>query len=244
MLRYEPGETVAHGLDPRAKLCFQGGFAIAALAATGTTWLVAVYAVAGLALLGARLSPVRVVRTYRVVFVILALAPVLAGLALGPPWLRVEPALASLFAVARIPPVVAVSAAYIRTTPVRETRTAVQRLVPGRLGTALGIGVSLVFRFFPLLVDDLRTIQAAIRARGGERRSVRERARMMVVRGLDRTLARADRLTLALRARCFAWNPTLPALRFRRRDYVVTALGAGLACLPLVSAPGRFIPVG
>jgi biotin transport system permease protein len=49
-----------------------------------------------------------------------------------------------------------------------------------------------------------------------------------------RSLARADRLSLALRARCFAYNPTLPALRFSRLDYPVLALSVGLALTPVL----------
>jgi serine/threonine-protein kinase HipA len=41
--------------------------------------------------------------------------------------------------------------------------------------------------------------------------------------GLTRAFDRADRLSLALRARCFAWNPTLPPLAFSRVDYPVLA---------------------
>ena len=245
MLSYRPGTTPAHGLDPRAKLGFQAGFAVAALAASSTGWLLGAYALAGLVLASARLSPIRVARDYRVVLAVLAFAPVLAGFVPGPPWFDAGPATRSALAVARVPPVLAVSAAYVRTTPVRDTRAAVQWLVPGRVGQLLGVGVSLVFRFFPLLVSDLRTVRSAIQARGGQRRSVLVRGRLLAVRGLDRTLARSDRLALALRARCFAWNPTLPALSFRRRDYPVAAAGVALACAPLVRpVVGTFIPVG
>jgi biotin transport system permease protein len=254
MLSYESGETLAHGLDPRAKLGFQAGFAVAALAAGSLPWLAAVYAVAGIVLVAAWLSPLRVARDYRVVLLVLGVAPLLAGVTLGSPWFRVDPALRSLFAVCRVPPVLAVSAAYVRTTPVRDTRAALQRSIPGRAGQLLGVGVGMVFRFFPLVVDDLLTVRAAIRARGGERRPVWVQTRLLVVRGLDRTMARADRLSVALRARCFAWDPTLPALRYRRRDYVVTGAGVVLALAPLaaflwralatVSVVGRFIPIG
>jgi biotin transport system permease protein len=47
--------------------------------------------------------------------------------------------------------------------------------------------------------------------------------------GLSRAFGRADRLALALRARCLAWNPTLPALSFSRRDLLGGVLGLGLA---------------
>jgi biotin transport system permease protein len=235
MLSFVPGSTPAHRLDPRSKLCFQAGFAVAALAADSGERLVAIYALTGLVLLSAQLSPVRVARDYRVVLAVLAVAPMLAGLAFGSPWLRVGPALDSLFAVLRVPPVLAVSAAYVRTTPVRETRAAIQRVVPGKLGQLLGVGVGLVFRFFPLVVDDLRAVRTAMHARAGQRRPFHDRARRLFLQGLERTIARADRLAVALQARCFAWNPTLPALAFGRADYPVLLAGLLLAVAPLAA---------
>lgn len=234
MLSYEHGETLAHRLDPRSKLAFQFGFAVAAFAVPSLPWLAGAYALAGAALLAGRVSPIRVARSYRVVLAVLLLAPPVAGVVPGPPWFRTGPALASLFAVARVPPVLAVSAVYVATTPARDTRAAIQRSIPGRAGQLLGVGVSLVFRFLPLVVDDLETVRDAVRARAGDGRSVRDRARILFVRGLDLAMTRADRLALALRTRCFAWNPTLPELRFGPADYPVAVLGVALALSPLV----------
>ncbi|WP_123532874.1 energy-coupling factor transporter transmembrane component T family protein [Halosimplex salinum] len=244
MLTYEPGDSVAHGLDPRGKLAVQFGLAITVFAYPTPAGFAVGGLVAVAALAAGRLSPVSVLRAYWVVFAFLAVGPILGGVALGDPWFRVGPALDSLRSVARVVPVVFVSAVYVRTTPVRETRAAIQRMVPGRVGRLFGVGVGLVFRFFPVVLGDLRAIRTAVRARGGERRPLRDRVRRILARGLQRSFLRADRLTLALRARCFAWNPTLPALRFRGRDYPVLALGLALACSPLFTlVPGRFIPV-
>lgn len=234
MLTYEPGDALAHRLDPRAKLLFQAGVAVAAFARPTPAWL------AGMSLLGlascwpARLSPLRVLYAYRVVLLVLGLAPVLAGVAFGPPWFRVDPALDSLRAVARVVPVLFVSAAYVTTTPVRDTRAAIQWLVPGKAGQALGIGVSLTFRFFPLVLRDVRAVRTALAARLGDERPLTDRTRRLTVRSLHRTLDRSDRLALALRARCFAWNPTLPRMAFGRADYPVLALGLALLATPLV----------
>jgi biotin transport system permease protein len=234
MLSYRPGDSLAHRLDPRSKLLVQFGLALAAFGHATLPWLAGTTAVGLLALAAARLSPFAVARAYRVVLAVLAFAPVLAGLALGPPWFRVDAALDSLRAVARVVPVLFVSAAYLTTTPVRETRAAVQRLVPGRIGVLLGVGMALVTRLFPLVLADVRTVRDAMRARGGERRPVRERARRLAVLSLDRALTRSDRLALALRARCFAWNPTLPVLSFSRADYPVALAGVLLAVTPVV----------
>jgi biotin transport system permease protein len=233
MLSYRPGETVVHRLDPRSKLLVQFGLATAVFARP-TPGVVAGATLLTLGMLAAaRLSPLAVLRAYKLVFAVLALGPVIAGIALDPPWFRVEPALRSVQAVSRVVPVLFVSAAYLTTTPVRETRAAVQRLVPGKAGQLFGVGMALVIRLFPVVLRDAREVRDAIQARGGERRPFWVRARLLAVRSLERTLDRSDRLGMALRARCFAWNPTLPPLAFHRRDYPVLALGIALTLSPL-----------
>lgn len=244
MLTYRPGNTPAHRLDPRSKLTVQVGFAVAVFG-TIDPYNLALLALVPLGALAAtRLSPFAVVRSYSILLVVLALGPVLAVVRVGPPWIAPERAVPAFLSVSRVALVLFVSSAYIVSTPVRDSRAAVQRLIPGRLGQLLGVGVGLTLRFLPLVGSDIAQIRMAIRARGGETRSLVDRVQRITLVGTRRAFGRADHLSLALRARCFAWNPTLPALCFRRRDYVVTALGVGLACLPLLSAPGRFIPIG
>lgn len=234
MLRYGAGDTLAHRLDPRTKLLFQFGLAIAAAARPTPAWVLGLTLVGALTLLAGRVSPLVVGRAYRVVLVVLAAGPLLAGVALGPPWFRVEPAIDSVWAVGRVVPVLLVSAVYVRTTPVRETRAAIQWLLPGRIGRVLGVGVSLLFRLLPAISRDVRTVQEAMAARLGSERSVFDRARRIGVRSLQQSFLRADRLALALRARCFAWNPTLPPLSFARTDYPVLAMGVTLGLSPLL----------
>jgi biotin transport system permease protein len=234
MLTYTPGETPVHRLDPRAKIAFQVGFAIAALAAASLFGLAAVFALGVVCSIAAGLSPVRALRAYWLVLVVLALGPVIGGLTLGSPWFRVEHALASLWSVARIVPVLLVSAAFVHATPVRDTRAAIQHTVPGRFGQLLGVGIALTFRFVPVLRADVGRIQEAIAARGGGCRPWRDRASRLATLSLISALQRADSLSVALRARCFSYNPTLPELQFGRLDYAVVALSVGLAVSPLL----------
>ena len=233
MLTYRPGETVAHRLDARSKLACQFGFAVAAFAGPTPQRLAALGALAGLALALGRLSPVAVARSYRFVLLLLALSPLSAVVALTPPYVDLSRAVEPTLAVSRVVLVLAVAAVYVRTTPVRETRAVIQRYIPGRTGQALGVGVGLTFRFLPVLRRDLLSVWEAIQARGGETRSVVDRARRIAVVGLARALSRSDRLSLALRARCFAWNPTPPEMAFGRWDYPALVLGVALACWPL-----------
>lgn len=233
MLTYEAGSTLAHRLDARSKMAFQVGFAVAAFAHPTPWWLGSLAILAALVLAAGELSPITVVRSYWFVFLVLLGSPALALVSFGPPWIAPVRALDPFLAVSRVALVFFVGAAYVRSTPVRETRGAIQRYVPGRAGQLLGVGVALTFRFLPVLRRDLLAVREAIRARGGDRRSILDRARRIGTTGLARALERSDRLSVALRARCFAWNPTPPALAFKRADYPVVALGVGLALSPL-----------
>ncbi|WP_435345987.1 energy-coupling factor transporter transmembrane component T family protein [Haloarchaeobius sp. HRN-SO-5] len=229
MLSYAPGDSFAHGLDARSKLTFQVGFAVAVFANPTPRWLAAMVVVAAASLAGARVSPLAVVWSLRLVLAFLALSPLVAAVTVGPPWLVPARAVDSALAVSRVVLVLFVSAAYVRTTPVRATRAAVQRYVPGKAGRLLGAGMALTLRFLPLLRRDLLAVREAMHARGGQRRSVVDRTRRVGLVGLSRAFERADRLSVALRARCFSWNPTPPPASFAPADALVTVAGAALA---------------
>lgn len=228
MLSYEPGASLAHRLDPRTKLAVQFGFAAAAFAHTTPRGLVALTAVTLVILAASGTRPVGALLTLRLPLVLLAAAPVLQGLTLGPPWFSIAEARPSALSAYRVVLILLVSAAYVRTTPVRETRAAIEAVVPGRAGRFLGIGVGLVGRFLWLLRADLQASRDAVRARLGNQRPLHERLQLVTVSGLNRAFERADRLSTALRARCFAWNPTLPDLRFSRLDVVGWLVAIGL----------------
>ena len=233
MLTYEPDETLAHRLDPRSKLAFQVGFAIAAIARITPRALVVLTVVALLALAAARVPLRRALYAYRFALVALAAAPLVSALTLGRPWLDLEAAIVPALASYRVLLILLVSAAYVRSTAVRDSRAAIQRTIPGKAGQLLGVGVGLVFRFLPVLFADLRTIREASAARLGDQRGPIDRAARVGTLGLSRAFARADRLSLALQARCFSWNPTLPALSFSRLDVPVLALALVLVVSPL-----------
>ncbi|WP_226480170.1 energy-coupling factor transporter transmembrane component T family protein [Natrinema amylolyticum] len=234
MLTYDPDDTFAHRLDPRTKLAVQIGFAATALAHPTPRALLVLSAVTAVALVAARVPLGRALSAYRFALFILALAPLLSGVTLGAPWFDRSAATTSALASYRVLLILLVSAAYVRSTPVRDSRAAIQRTIPGKPGQILGIGVGLVFRFLPVLRGDLRTIREAMAARLGTERGVVDRASTVGVLGLTRAFDRADRLSLALQARCFAWNPTLPPLTFSRADYPVLVLAVTLACSAFV----------
>ena len=236
MIGYVPGSTVAHRLDPRAKIAVQVAFAAAAFAYTTPRGL-AVLSVLALAVARlASLSLAGVVRSFRVILPFLVAAPLVATIELSPPAIdpgaAVYPALSSY----RVLLVVVVSAAYVRTTTVRESRAAIQRTVPGRPGVFLGVGVSLVFRFLPVLRREITAVREASAARLGTERPLVDRIERVAVAGATRAMGRADRLSTALSARCFAWNPTLPRLTLTRIDAPALALAGALLAAALFRA--------
>jgi biotin transport system permease protein len=229
VLTYDPEETPVHALDPRSKLAFQLGFAATAFAHPTPRWLAGLTLLALIVVVTSRTPLLGTLWSLRLPLVLLVAAPLLEGARLGPPWFSVPAAWPPLLAGYRVGLVLLVSAAYVRTTPIRETRAAIQRTVPGRPGQFLGVGVALVARFLPVLRADFARTREASAARIGDRRRLDARIRTVAVGGLRRALARADRLALALRARAFSWNPTLPPLCFRRGDYALTAVAVALA---------------
>ena len=233
-LAYRPGESFAHRLDPRSKLAFQVAFAAAAFAHTTPRGLLALSAVVGVVLAAGEVPLRETLSEYRFAFPFLLGGPLLSALTVGPPWVRVEPGVDTALASYRVVLVLLVSAAYVRTTPVRDSRAAIQRLIPGRAGQFLGLGVGFVFRFFPVLQADLRRIRDASAARLGDERGLVERIQLIGIAGLARALGRADRFALALRARCFAWNPTLPPLSFSLADAPVLLGVVALAAWAVV----------
>lgn len=235
MLTYTPGETLGHRLDPRTKLAFQFGFAIAAVTTTEFRWVLLLTGVGIVSLWAGGLSVRRALRAYWVVLATLALVPILAGITLTAPYFDIERASSSLQAVSRIVPILLVSAVFVYTTPVRETRAAIQHTIPGRFGQLLGVSVALTVRFIPVVRRDVTQIREALTARGGETRPLRDRAERIAVLSTGRALSRAETLSVALQARCFAWNPTLPRLRFAPIDYPVLVTAGLLALVPLLS---------
>jgi biotin transport system permease protein len=234
VLSYEPGDSLAHRLDPRAKLAVQVGFALAAFAHTTPRGLAILTGLTGVVLAAASASPIVALAEARYALPFLIAGPAIAALTVGPPWIALSQAVAPALASYRVLIVLVVSVAYVRTTRVRDSRAAVQSLVPGRPGRFLAVGVALVFRFLPVLLADLSRTRAAMRARLGSERGLVDRMTIVTSAGVRRAFGRADRLGVALRARCFAWNPTLPHLRFARRDFVALGSAAGLLAWALV----------
>ena len=234
MFSYEPGNSLAHRLDPRTKLAVQFAFAATAFAHTDPRGLALLTPVAGCCLAVARLSPLSVLWGYRFVLPFLFAGAAFEALTLGPPWIEPAAAVDPLLAGYRVVLILFVGGVYVRSTPARDSRAAVQWAVPGKPGRLLGAGVGLVFRLFPLLRRDVSAVRDAAAARLGGEQPARDRAATLTGAALARAFGRTDRLATALSARCFSWNATLPRLAFGRADAVGLVVAAALAASTLL----------
>lgn len=240
MLVYAPGDTLVHRLDPRTKLGVQVAFVAAAFAHTTPRGLLVLTGVALGVLAAAGLRPRTALGEVRAVVPFLVAGPLIEAARLGSPWLVPGDAVAPALASYRTLLLLALALAYVRTTPVRHSEAAVAWALPGRTGRLAALGVGLVFRFLPLLQADIVRAREASSARLGAERSLRDRIQLVAAAGLGRALGRADRLAVALRARCLSWEPTRPDLRAGRADLVGVALAATLIAWALV--PGLVRP--
>ena len=183
-------------------------------------------AIAAGILAGSRMSPGRLWVSLRPFLVLLVLvgavnllvvregATLLAAGPPGRPWLTVTDQgvrVAALY-VCRLALVLALGAAVLRTTvPAAMADAVVSVLSPlrrlGVHGQELGLVLTLALRFLPTLASEVRAVREAQTARGGsvETGPLRLRLKAMeslVVPAFAATLRHADRLSLALQARC------------------------------------------
>lgn len=233
-LSYVPGDSPVHGLDARTKLLVQFVVALLAFTWTHEHSLSVVWGIVAIGVLGGRLRLRPLLTGYSLPFALLAIGILVRTLTIGSPWVDVPAGLAALDHSLHVAAMLVASAVYVRTTPVSETQAAIERLIPGRPGLLLAAGTSFVLRFLPVLLDDIRTARTAQWARLGDTRSLRERMQTVAIAGLNRAFGRADRFSLALKARCFAWNPTPPRMGFTARDWTVSIAALAILGLALV----------
>lgn len=238
-----PGGSVLHRLDPRLKLVLVACASAASLhgGVAGLVWVGGVLVAAGA--LCARLRPGAGGGGLRWLGLLLAFvlaaravategAPVFSalGVTVTAEGLRDGAVVCLRLALAWL-----VGALLTATTRSSEVRAAVRwflkpvPLVPAdRVATMLG----LLVRFVPLILEESARTAEAQRARAVEyRRNPVYRASRLAMALMRRVLTVADRLALAMEARCYTEARTAPALAAGRRDWLTFA-AAGLLLAP------------
>jgi biotin transport system permease protein len=232
VFNFRPGSSVLHGLDVRFKLLFLVLISLSSLKACA--FALSVLTLMLVAALGhARLSLKSVLKSFRYVFVLLAF--IFLARALSTPgsavieFNAVSMTRKGLYDGAlvcwRLIIVVLTGLAFISTTRPSEIKAAVEWLLnpfPFIPSKRIATMMSLVVRFIPVVFDQARETADAQRARGVDnRKNPVYRLKKLSIPLMRRTFDRADKLALAMDARCYSENRTDPGLCARLRDWAV-----------------------
>jgi energy-coupling factor transporter transmembrane protein EcfT len=129
-------------------------------------------------------------------------------------------------------------AVFLSTTRSSRIKAAVEWIFspfPFVYGKRIAVMIAVFMRFLPLILKQARETADAQHARGiGSRKSPVYRMKKLVVPLLRRTLNDADRLALAMSARCYSETRTDPILRATRRDLAAFIVVAGSCILLLL----------
>jgi len=113
---------------------------------------------------------------------------------------------------------------FASTTRPSEVKAAVQWfLIPFRFmpGKRIAIMMSLIMRFIPVIIDQVKETVDAQRARGIEnRKNPVYRLIKLLIPVIRRTFESADDLAVAMEARCYSENRTDPSLASERKDWI------------------------
>jgi energy-coupling factor transporter transmembrane protein EcfT len=152
----------------------------------------------------------------------------------GPLTLSREGAIDGLLVGWRLTVVLLAGVLYTATARTSQTKAALQwflKPVPWLPERRMAVMLSLLIRFIPVVLRQVGQTLMAQRARAVEcRKNPFYRTVKLAVPAIRRVFLTADRLTLAMEARCFSENRTDPMLVFGRWDGILLAL-LGIAYL-------------
>ena len=234
---YHSGASIWHRHDPRLKLLELSLWSIMAL--TSSPEVMGVIALILIVLLGISGTRISRMRKPLVFWAIMAFTIILTAgssggtgsadrLVIGSCSLPFNPeglARGALRA-ARLLTVLMAGQLLSATTDPSDLAAALRKILfflPSSWSSSLATAISLTLAFIPRILDEAAIIRDAAFSRGlGSRRSP---LRRMVSLGLpmaEATLRRADLTTEALLSRCYSENPTLPELRIKIRDLLLS----------------------
>ena len=228
---YRPGSGFLHGLDPRFKLLFLAMISLSSLKANLFA-LPVLSALIIMMFLHIDMPLKSAIKEIRYFFLVLLF--ILAARALATPGAPVvqfgvisvtrEGLVDGMMVCWRLINIVMLSLLLVATTRPAEMKAAAQNLLrpfPFIPEKRVAVMMGLVMRFIPVILDQARETADAQRARGVEnRKNPLYRFRKLVLPLFRRTFETADRLTLAMEARCYTDNRTDPVLSSKPADWI------------------------
>jgi energy-coupling factor transporter transmembrane protein EcfT len=241
---YHHAETLLHDLDARVKLAAMVLFSMASLRVGGAALVLALL-VAMLLLCHVRLPLMRWLFSLRWYAVLLAAIVVVRSLTMpGEPLFDIprmplsrQGADEGLLLAGRLLVVTLFGLLLTATTRPSQIRSAVEwylRPVPFIPHRQAATMIGLLVRFIPVILTQATEQGDALRARAiDNRRNPLRRITFLCMPLLRRTFVTADRLALAMEARCYGDRRTVQPWRMAARDWTALAIAGGLCLLML-----------
>ena len=230
---FNPGQSPLHRLDPRTKQAIMMVLSVVSMWG-GLPFLLILSATLAVLLHAANLSVCRLIREIRYFLFFLLFVFGVRAMSVDSSWIpAIRPAAATdaLLACWRLLLVVLMGILLMATTRISEIRAALvwyMKPIPLVDEKMLATMVGLVVRFLPVILFQASEISDAQRARGIERRkNPLLRLMKFSIPLFRRVFFCADELTVAMQARCYSEQRTLPGLAFGSDD----ALAWGAATL-------------
>jgi energy-coupling factor transporter transmembrane protein EcfT len=228
---YRSGTSAVHGLDVRFKLIFLVLISLASLKANAPALFVLNLVLLAV-LLHAGVTLKSAIKTLRYVFVLLTF--VFIARALFTPgsvvikFMIISVTREGIYDGAivcwRLLIVIMIGLAFISTTRPSEIKAAVEwflKPLPFIPAKRVATMMSLIVRFIPVILDQAKETADAQRARGVEnRKNPVYRLVKLGIPLMRRTFERADKLAVAMEARCYSENRTDPWLSSGLKDWI------------------------
>lgn len=210
--RFKDKDTLIHNLDPRVKIVLIAGLSSVLIFAD--FWQIALVGI--LVILSGGVGKVNLIKSFwetriflvLLIFIFSTHALFTPGNPLFSLWkfeITAEGVIYGGKIVSRLILIVSLGFIYSSTTPPEGTRAAFEwflRPLPINekiLGTSASIGI----RFFPMVVEEVQRVQEAQKARCIEGTGILRRLKSVVTPLLVRTFKRAEKISLAMDARCY-----------------------------------------
>lgn len=221
---FNPGLSLVHRLDPRTKQAMMMVLSVVSVWG-GIPFLLILSATLAVLLHAANLRVCRLIREIRYFLFFLLFVFVLRAVTIDSRWIpaiRLAAAHDALLVCWRLLLVVLMGILLMATTRIAHIRAALvwyMKPIPLVDGKMMATMVGLVVRFLPVILFQASEISDAQRARGIERRkNPFIRLMKFSIPLFRRVFACADELAVAMQARCYSEQRTLPDLAFSRYD--------------------------
>jgi len=233
---FNPGQSMLHRLDPRTKQAMIMVLSVVSVWG-GLSFLLMLSATLAVLFRAANLSVGRLVREIRYFLFFLLFVFGVRAVTVDSSWIpaiRLVTATDALLVCWRLLLVVLMGILLVATTRIADIRAALVwalKPIPFANEKMIATMIGLVVRFLPVILFQASEISDAQRARGIERRkNPLVRLKKFSIPLFKRVFGCADELTVAMQARCYSEQRTLPDLAFGRYDALAWGAGA-LICL-------------